>query len=111
MKIWLDDDPIDNKGKRHRTAPEGFTHVHNLAELKELLEKTNDPIEVMSFDHDLGDWAEDGTELDGYYIIKWLAKNHLDRYPADVRVHSGNPIGAENIRTYDKNVRKHLLDN
>lgn len=109
LNIWLDDDPkVD--GKSTRPAPKGFVHVHNLAELEELLNSTEGRIEVMSFDHDLGDWAEDGTELTGRYVIEWLQREHLDRYPKEVRVHSANQIGRENVLAFDASVRKHLLN-
>lgn len=95
MKIWLDD---------LRPPPDGFIHVKNFAELENLLTSNPDSIEVMSFDHDLGD-----GEKDGYEIAKWIAANHLERWPLEVRVHSANPPGAENIRAFDEFVRKRLL--
>lgn len=94
MKIWLDD---------IRVPLEGFIWVHNQRELEELLRSNAEEIEVMSFDHDLGD-----GEMDGYAIIKWLFRVHGDRYPNEVRVHSANPTGAENIRAYDACARRHL---
>lgn len=60
----------------------------------------------VSFDHDLGDQGE--PEETGYTFAKWLIEQDLDR-PGflhsnfSYRVHSANPIGAENIRR--------LLDN
>jgi len=95
MKIWLDD---------LRPPPEGFIHVKNLSELQVLLAYQPETIEVMSFDHDLGD-----GEPDGYQIIKWMAENHLDRWPVEVLVHSANPPGAENIRVFDEFVHNRLL--
>lgn len=94
LRIWLDDE---------RPAPQGFVHVHTINELHDVLMRTEGPITVMSFDHDLGDAS------DGYDIIKWLAAEHLDRYPLEIRVHSGNTVGRENIVAYDRSVRKHLL--
>ncbi|MFA4845738.1 MAG: cyclic-phosphate processing receiver domain-containing protein [Patescibacteria group bacterium] len=95
LNIWIDD---------LRPAPEGFVHVHTLADLRALLASSDEPIEVMSFDHDLGD-----GEPDGYDIIKWIVDHHLDRYPAEIRTHSANPTGAENIAEYDRFVRRRLL--
>ena len=117
MNVWLDDirDPrvfapgglMDREDASWREVePErDWEWVHNKEELKELLNSTEGRIEIMSFDHDLG-----LGEPTGYDIIKWLAEEHIDRYPIETRVHSANPIGAENMRTYDKNVRKHLLN-
>ena len=95
MRIWLDD---------LRPAPDGFTHVKNLRELQKLLASNSDVIEVMSFDHDLGD-----GEADGYQIAKWLAENHLERWPLNLRVHSANPPGAANIRAFNEFVHNRLL--
>ena len=95
MNIWLDD---------IRPAPQGFIHVRNLAELESLLNDCNAPIEIMSFDHDLGD-----GEPDGYEIIKWLANEWLGRWPGEVRVHSANPVGAKNICLFAENVCRYLL--
>ena len=79
--------------------------VKTQAELESLLKTFAGRIGVMSFDHDLG-----FGQPTGYDIIKWLQKNHLDRYPERTTVHSFNPVGARNIRLFDANVRKHLLD-
>ena len=95
MKIWLDD---------LRPPPKGFFHVRTLLELQTLLASSLDVIEVMSFDHDLGD-----GEKDGYQIAKWFAENYLERWPLVTRVHSANPPGAANIRAFDEFVRKRLL--
>lgn len=95
MKIWLDD---------VRPIPEEFTdHVRNLKEFQELLASNSEVIEIMSFDHDLGE------EEDGYQIIKWLAEYHLDRWPEKTFVHSANPPGASNIRAYDTFIRNKVL--
>jgi hypothetical protein len=94
VKIWLDD---------RRPAPAGFVHVINHQEFETLLRSSTEVIEVMSFDHDLGE------EMDGYRIAKWLAEHHLERWPLEVRVHSDNPPGAANIRAFDAFVRRRLL--
>jgi len=95
MKIWLDD---------IRQAPHGFIHVKNLAELKALLTAQSEPIEIMSFDHDLG---EDTPS--GYEIIKWLAEHHLDRWPKEIQVHSANPVGRDNILAFADFIRRRIL--
>lgn len=95
MKIWLDD---------CRPAPAGFIHVRNKAELEKLLADRTEAIEEMWFDHDLGD-----NEPTGYDIVKWLAENHLDRWPQAIGVHSQNPVGRENIRSYVTFVLNRML--
>ncbi|MDO8600158.1 MAG: hypothetical protein Q7R73_00875 [bacterium] len=104
MKVWLDD---NHTGQR--PTPPGWMHAHNFSELVKLLDENPEPIEVMSFDNDLGDFDEHGRERTGYWIIQWLAENRLDRYPKKVLVHSKNCVDKPNILGFDQNVRKHLL--
>ena len=78
--------------------------MKTLAEIETLLVDNSKEIEEMSFDHDLGE-----NEPTGYDIAKWLAENCLERWPLVVKVHSQNPVGAENIRNFDGFVRRRLL--
>lgn len=65
----------------------------------------------ISFDHDLADDHYDTTqqhEETGYDFAKWFCQQVMDgriTLPTDFsfRVHSMNPIGAENIRAYMNN--------
>ena len=75
--------------------------------------------DLISFDHDLAD--EHYThptdivnypykEKTGFECAKWLVEYCEDnelKLP-ECMVHSANPIGADNINTYLKNVKKHL---
>lgn len=99
MRIYLDD---DDEG---RPTPEGYERAHNLAELREILEKQpKEAIEEMSFDNDLGEGEKEGWE-----IMQWLAREHQERYPKKTRVHSANGPAAERMEGFDKNFRKHVL--
>jgi len=61
---------------------------------------------LISFDHDLGE-----GEKTGYEIAQKLCDMIMDgmKLPEDFvyMVHSKNPVGAENIRTYMDNFLKH----
>lgn len=61
---------------------------------------------LISFDHDLGD-----GEITGYEIAQRLCDMVMNgaELPEnfDFRVHSKNPVGAENIRSYMNNFLKH----
>lgn len=79
--------------------------------------------DVISFDHDLGYEAFDTNafgvvvvtnateEKSGYDFAKWLVEYDMsyNLMPKDFKftVHSMNPIGAENIRNYINEYRKH----
>lgn len=61
---------------------------------------------MISFDHDLGD-----RSINGYEIAKKLTNMVMDgvEMPSDFefRVHSKNPVGAENIRNFMENFLRH----
>lgn len=87
MKIWLDD---------NRIAPKGFHWVYSVNEAKKLIqlrEKTNEPIEILDLDHDLGEYFKDGG--DGIKLVDWLAETKRF-YP--IKLHTMNPIGRENMQ-------------
>lgn len=61
---------------------------------------------MISFDHDLGE-----NEKTGYEIAQKLCDMIMDGIDLpenfEFRVHSKNPVGAENIRSYMNNFLKH----
>lgn len=63
--------------------------------------------QMISFDHDLGD-----GEINGYELAQELCNMVMDGAPLpsgfEYRVHSKNPVGAENIRRYMDNFLKHM---
>jgi len=86
MKVWLDD---------VRDEPEGWLRVFTAKSAINLL-TTND-VEVISLDHDLGDDVLYGT---GYDVVTWIEENCAcgKRYNIpEIRVHSANPVGVQNI--------------
>lgn len=95
MYIFLDD---------IRSAPPGATVVRSFEEFRDLIKNTDvSKIREISFDHDLGD--ESDTEKTGYDAAKWLIEylidNNLEMSSLrQLRVHSANPVGSENIRNY-----------
>ena len=62
--------------------------------------------QLISFDHDLGE-----NERTGYEIAQKLCEMVMDGVMLpdnfEYRVHSKNPVGAENIRTYMDNFLDH----
>ena len=68
----------------------------------------------ISFDHDLADehYDKDTGEKTGYSFAKWFCEYVMDNGLAlpdsfNYRVHSMNPVGAENIRQYMENFLKY----
>lgn len=64
----------------------------------------------VSFDHDLAFEGYAPDERTGYDCAKWLVDHciSLNENVPDFVVHSMNPVGAENIRCYMNNARKHI---
>lgn len=65
--------------------------------------------EYITFDHDLQDFNEDGTENTGYTCLKWLVDYCIDH---DMMLpvcffHSMNPIGVKNMKSYYENALKY----
>ena len=100
MKLWVDD---------VRPAPKGFIAVRSVNEAKLVIEAfeftyrmleelhaadTDDfKIELISIDHDAGDFAHDGGDY--IRVLDWLEETGR-KYP--IRIHSMNPVGVENMR-------------
>ncbi len=82
MKLWVDDE---------RAAPDGWELATDVEDAIAWLEKFN--VTDISLDHDLGNSPEDG-----YVLAKWMCYN--EKVPANVRVHSRNPVGARNIANF-----------
>lgn len=116
MKLWIDD---------IRPAPDGYEWCQSVGEAKEEIllserlaksywemyefikksfpatgapdkwkeqakEKT---IELIDIDHDAGDYASEGGDY--IKLLDWLEETGRN-YP--IRIHSMNPVGAENMR-------------
>lgn len=96
MKLWVDD---------VRPAPKGYFHVYSVEQAKtliKLVEAWNGeepwywsiiPIELIDIDHDAGDYVNDGGDY--IKLLDWLEETGRN-YP--IRIHSMNPVGAENMR-------------
>lgn len=83
MKIWLDD---------IRPAPDGYVWCRSVNEVIGVISNTNDKIELIDCDHDLGEYAGDGE--DGIKLLDWLAEHGLFY---KIYLHTMNPVGRENM--------------
>jgi hypothetical protein len=94
MNIWLDD---------QRTSPEGWTHVHNLDELKTLLEVASQNsefyIDTMSFDFHLSH-PRKGVDV-MRYLADLCVNNQTRRFwPRTTLYHSNDPEGVEIMKAF-----------
>lgn len=85
MKIWIDDirTPPDNLWLWAKDSKDALLCV-------DVLRLLNIPIEVVSFDHDLG--GDDTTRP----VVLWMCENEF--WPDECRVHSANPVGIDWLR-------------
>lgn len=92
MKIWLDDlrPAPDDSWTWVKTSADalGILRGHYAGNVG-LAPVINDPISVISFDHDLG--GDDTSRP----VMMWLAEYGGNQWPNTVLVHSMNPIGRE----------------
>ena len=96
MKIWIDD---------IRPASHGFIHCYSTNQAIKLITLCDfydshspilnaDPtIELISIDHDSGDYEGDGGDY--INVLNWLEKHKLNCL---IHLHTMNPVGAENMR-------------
>jgi hypothetical protein len=96
-KLYIDDirDPKSSGFDIVRTSKEAINYI-----------KKHGCPSYISFDHDLGG---DDTAM---IVVKWMVNKDLDSYgkfiPKNFKfnIHSANPVGAENIRSYLNNYIK-----
>ena len=86
-----------------RPVPDGYIWVKSVGQAKDAIraeEKhkisfpdSNYGIELISSDHDAGDYASDGGDY--IRLLDWLEETGRN-YP--IRIHTANPVGAANMR-------------
>jgi len=124
MMLWLDD---VRKPVKEMTNHDGdVLWVKSYNEFVRWITDHGFP-SIISFDHDLADehykdlmgqigtdpivlGYESYTEKTGYDCAKWLVQycDDNDLKLPECRVHSANPVGAENIHKFLENAKKHL---
>ena len=90
MKLWIDD---------IRPAPEGWFWARSVNDAKHHIEWweryviPREQLELISIDHDAGDFYHDGGDF--IRVLDWLEETGRN-YP--IRIHSQNPVGVQNMR-------------
>jgi hypothetical protein len=103
-KVYLDDERTPND--------KTWIVVRNYNQfIQKMSELGFDNIDIISFDHDLGDATIE--EKTGYDAAKWMVNEYLECYDntihfPQVYVHSANPIGSANIIGYVNGFLKHI---
>lgn len=104
MNIFLDDlrDAHDHYNIKMVT-------IRNYFDFCEFINQNGVP-DFISFDHDIASF-ENGKEYTGLdaakYLVNYMLDNNIQK-KFDFVVHSANPIGAENIKSYLENYLNYL---
>lgn len=91
-----------------KSEASNFDIVRNYEDFVEYIEVNGLP-NFISFDNDLGLNDKGEVALDGYAAAKWLVyKSGLDLRELEFKVHSANPVAAEQIKGLLNNYINHL---
>lgn len=94
MKVFLDD---------IRSIPVGYVGARGYEECIRLLMENKGNVEVISFDHDLGELKT------GYDVCLWIVENEYYDGLKTVILHSANPVGIKNmIQLFDRYLPKEV---
>lgn len=109
-KLFLDDLRTVDMVYDKRMTDE-FDVVRSYSDFVSYIQEKGLPY-FISFDNDLG-LEEDGTLApDGYAAAKWLVyKSGFDLRDLNFKVHSANPVAAEQIKSLLNNYIRHLRNN
>lgn len=84
IKIWIDD---------IREMPKDFDiHIKTVNEAISFINKNYNKIDLISIDHDAGDYASEGGDY--IKILDWLEYKQIN---IPISIHSGNIIGIRNM--------------
>ena len=95
MRLWIDDcrtPPIEGEWIWLKTVNGTIDFLNRF--------KGMNMIELISLDHDAGDFAKDGGDY--IRILDWMEANDYDKIT--IHIHSRNPVGVANMnRICEKN--------
>ena len=99
MQIFFLDDMKD-RTKRFKSFVPSAKCVETAQEMIDLLKSTDEPVDYLLLDHDLGNRIfVDSSDLNtGMEVVRWMERNR-DSLPEikSVIVHTHNPDGAQNM--------------
>lgn len=97
VKLWIDD---------VRKAPDGYVWLRSVNDTITYIKQNANvvSIELIDMDHDAGDFVCDGGDY--IRILDWLETSNLC---FNIRIHSQNPVGVQNMRAIiERNCWKEL---
>ena len=107
MKLYLDD--IRNPHQSGYKDSEWIV-CKNDKTFKDMFISFDSIITHISFDHDIDSYNDDGDEVTGYTLVKWLCDyildNNLDISNLRLNFHTANVVGKENMMCYWANFKE-----
>ena len=107
MKLYLDD--IRNPNQSGYKDNEWIV-CRNDKTLKDMLISFDSVVTHISFDNDIASYDDNGNEITGYTLVKWLCDyildNDLDISNLTLNFHTANPVGRMNMMCYLDNFRE-----
>ena len=85
MRLFVDD---------IRIAPRGWDYAQSVRGAIEYIKQFYNKIEVISLDHDAGDYGPP----DYIKILDWAEEHYGSNFKPAIRLHSANPVGVANMR-------------
>ena len=64
----------------------------------------------ISLDHDISSYDDNGDEVTGYAVLKWLCNNNLDVSNLRLNFHTANVVGKVNMMCYWNNFKDYYED-
>lgn len=95
MYIYLDD-KRDPEMSYPETTRE-WVVVRNMADFIQLWVDNRDSLKGISLDHDLDEGQPTGFDVAKWIVYEQCIEHGFDLSALEIRVHSANPVGAENI--------------
>jgi hypothetical protein len=106
MKIYLD----DVRELPEDMAAEGYVVVRSAEEALHLIaSKGLENIEIISFDHDLGEDCMSGYDLAS--IIEEMVYDAGFTIVPEFRIHSANPVGRKNLERCFESITRRITNN
>ena len=107
MKLYLDD--IRNPHQSGYQDSEWIGCLNDKT-FKNMFISFDSIITHISLGHDIDSYDDDGDEVTGYTLVKWLcdyiSDNSLDISNLRLNFHTANPVGKENMETYWNNFKE-----
>ena len=111
MKLYLDDIRNPHQSGYYNSD---WIVCRNDKTFKNMFTSFDSIITHISFDHDISSYDDNGNEVTGYAVLKWLCNyildNNLDISNLRLNFHTANVVGKENMVCYWANFKENYKE-